>query len=401
MSTTRLSARLFLIAVGSSLLITPRSYASAPSPIHALSSLDRQQAAFGAHLAGQSATRAAGWLRRRSDVRSVQIQRDAVTIKVSFRDGASIFVLPRTVHPLKLAPQPLTRLRTLQRKTPSLDRAGATSGRAIVLEPFATELNYGPNAGQTQVDALTKVGFKVDVARNAAVTVKTMETLADYSVVYLETHAGLLDNGDALVVTGESNAAPYKSLYDDKSLQQALVAGDASGTVYNAITSKFVLAYMGVFPNSSIVFLNGCSMLSAPLFWTDLHSKHVATMISWDHEVYNSVDGLAADSMLADLAKGDTVVGATQVTRAAGLGTSIVDGVTAHLGFEGDGANTLARALAGITPAAPSVTPTATPHPAPKAVACKRGWHTVHGKCRRIVKCKGGFRLVHGKCRRT
>jgi hypothetical protein len=273
--------------------------------------------------------------------------------------------------------------------------SSAQGTRAIVLEPFADELNLGPSAGQQEAGFLTTAGFTVDIKRDTDVTVETMENLSGYSVVYMETHAGALSGGDAIVVTGQVspaqvNSSPYAALYAEHSLMQAFVAGQQRPVLYNAITSIFVQHHMSAFSNSSIVFLNGCEILAAPLFWSALQGKNVGTLISWDQQVYSDIDERAADVVLGQLQKGGTVASSVGAAEAQGLGTSIGGGTIAHLGFLGYADNTLAHAMANdqiptVTPT-PTLTPTATatPRPIKKKVKCKRGYKLVHGKCRKV-----------------
>ena len=245
-----------------------------------------------------------------------------------------------------------------------------------------------PVFGFAHVDALTQSGFRVDEVFDSNVTAGVMQKLADYSSVYMRTHSGVLPGGDAIVVTGESDSGPYASLYKDHSLMQAFVAGDPTGTLYNAITATIVTKHMGTFPDSSIMFLNGCSLLRAPTFWTALQKQNVATMISWDHEVYSTVSEPAGEFILTDLAKGDSVETDIAAAYTAGLGTSVVGDEVAKLGFLGDGSETLPRALAGATPTLtpePTATATSTPTPLPtptRRIKCKRGQYLIHGKCR-------------------
>jgi hypothetical protein len=396
-------ARVVLLLAGVSFIPIPHFLAPKSIASHQLTRLDRQQGVEAARIAGNSATRAVTTLRRMSNVRRAQLEPDRSTIEIQFRDGGRVFVLPKRMRALGIGTRALGRLQEMG-QTRSAENLGSSPGKAIVLEPFASELGLGPSAGQAEADELAKAGFSVDIKRNSDVTVNTMQSLPNYSVVYMETHSGLLDGGDALVVTGESDPSPYAAFYQDRSLQQALVAGDTSGTLYNAITGKFVSLHMGQFPNHSLVFLNGCSVLSAPGFWHDLQSKNVATMVSWDHEVYNTVDELSANFLINDLAQGDTVAGSIQAAIAAGLGTSTVYSVVAHLGFEGDGSTTLPQALSGTLPATATATatatPKATPRPKKKVLKCKRGYHVVKGKCKRLPTCKRGYHLVKGKCHR-
>lgn len=278
-------------------------------------------------------------------------------------------------------------------------------GRAAVLEPFAVQLNLGPTAGQPEIDPLNQAGFKVDVFRNGDVTVPVMQTLGNYSFVYIQTHSGPLSGGDAGIVTDETDDKPYRDLegecgpdHDDCSVKQMTVAGD--DRLYVAVTGYFFSHHAGTFPNSAIVFLNGCSILQARLFWKDLQAKNVAALISWDEEVDSAVSEVAGAIVIQDLAKGDTVAQSVQDAINRGAGESVVqksDGSQsiAQLGFLGDGTDTLARALAGDP--APTLTPTPRPTPKPKPTArpakkskCKPGHHRVHGKCKLCPKhhCK-------------
>ena len=383
-------ARVLLLTAGLSLLPLPNSSLPArPQTAVLLSASDRQEGAFAAHLAGQNPPRALRWLQEaQRQVRSAELGLDGQSLDIHFMDGAELVVAPPALNQLRLQPRAVTLARQQdQAQTPS------PSGRAIVLEPFANELERGPDAGKAEADALAQGGFKVDVLRNSDVSVESMTTLASYSVVYMETHSAVLPDGDAVVVTAATDNHRYASLIQEHSLVQAFVAGDPTMTLYLGITSTFVNLHMGIFPGSSVLFLNGCTLLAAPRFWAALEGRDAATLISWDNEVANTIDDLTAQFVFAQLLKGETVAQDIADAHAAGLGTSIIGDKIAQLGFLGDGTNTLAQALAGKptavspTPTAtpsPTPTPTATPTPTPRRVAkCKRGWHLVHGKCRR------------------
>jgi hypothetical protein len=118
---------------------------------------------------------------------------------------------------------------------------------------------------------------------------------------------------------------------------------------------------MGRFPNSSLLYLNGCEVLNANLLWDAFRQQNVATMISWDNKVLNTLDEEAADFMFPRLAQGETVAANVQAATANNLGTSTFENQIAHLGFVGDGTDTLDRALHGTLP--PTATPTATAVP--------------------------------------
>jgi hypothetical protein len=288
----------------------------------------------------------------------------------------------------------------------------SSPGKALVLEPFADELNLGANAGQPEIDPLSKIGFSVDVFRNTQVSVPLMETLGNYSFVYMQTHSGVFKGTDAGIVTREAFVSgQHKDLLnecspsdaDDCSLKPMIPAGDP--TLYDAVSGYFVTHHDATFPNSAIIFLNGCSVLQARLFWQDLQSKNVATLISWDGEVDSAISEIAGAKLLADLAAGDTVAQSVADVTNQGFGTSPNPdtGGTSHLGYFGDGTNTLARALVGDPAPTPDPTstssPSATPTPKP-VVKCKSGHKLSHGKCVKVKKpkCKKGYALSHGKC---
>lgn len=307
---------------------------------------------------------------------------------------------------------------------PSLARASEPSsrapdpsppGRALVLEPFGTDLGFGPNAGAGVVSALTDAGFSVDVLRDDQVTVPVMQGISQYSIVYIETHSQTVDN-HGFILTGDQDAADYTTMRRDCApsnpsycaLMQGFAGHDA-GHLYNAITDRFIQNDLtGTFPNSTIVFINGCNLLAAPSFWNALAAKNTATMVSWNNDVDSAITEPSADLFFKDMAQGMSVTDAVAAVTAAGLGTSTftdpTDGHTyvAQLGFLGDGTATLARAKAGDPPATrtPTSTPTATPRPTrtPKPKATPRPKAT---PVKKTVHCKKGYHVSHGKCVKT
>ncbi|MDQ2740796.1 MAG: hypothetical protein M3Z66_00590, partial [Chloroflexota bacterium] len=327
-----------LIVVG--LVPVPTAF-SAPyrhTQYQGLSAVERAQGAVAARLVSRQPSAVAHWLRHQNDVSTVAVGPDHATIAISFRDGAELAILPRA-RPAFL---PLIRPAS---SAGSIVRDPGTAGRAIVLEPFATELGLGPTAGQDEVNALTRAGFTVDVLRDAQVTVGTMGTLSSYGAVYFQTHAGVLPDGDAVVVTGQTDSAPYGDLYRDHSLIQAFVAGDPAKKLYNAITSHFVAGHMSAFPSGSIMFLNGCAVLSAPVFWQALQQQNVSALISWNGDVYSSSNEVAGSYVTTKLVNGDSVSTAVDDARQAGVGFDVVGDTVVHLGFSGDGAATLSAVL--------------------------------------------------------
>jgi hypothetical protein len=291
-----------------------------------------------------------------------------------------------------------------------------------VLEPFASQLGYGDTAGASVAAALTAAGFTVDVLRDDAVTVPVMQHLSDYSVVYMETHSNTVDN-HGFVLTGDQNADAYTAMRRDCAASNpnycALMQGFAGNDVahlYNAITDRFVDDDVtGTFPGSSIIFINGCDVLGSPSFWAAFQAKNAGVLVSWDNKVDSAMTEPSADRFFGDLGGGMTVADAVADVTAAGLGTSVVTDPksgqqsTAHLGFLGDGSDTLERARAGA-PLPVTVTPTATPKPTStpkpkptatpvhhKTVHCKKGYHKSHGKCVKTKKKKKKTAKKHTK----
>jgi hypothetical protein len=239
------------------------------------------------------------------------------------------------------------------------------SKRALVLEPFANSLTGGTSYEAEEVKALTQAGFSVDVLRNSAVTVSALEKLATYSFVYMETHSNTWAAGDAVVMTGETDSKPYVPLFVDGSVVQTTVEGQSQNQFFNAVTSTFFKLHVGKFPDSSMLFFNGCDLLPATAFWKVLQTKYVATMLAWNGFALDTAAEPAGEFVLARLWAGDTVADAIAAARDIGLADSKTpDGTVGHLGYLGDGTNTLAKALTGAAPgptATPGPTTTATP----------------------------------------
>lgn len=325
------------------------------------------------------------------------------TVEVRFVDGAQVEILPRSAAVTHPAAE--TRPALLQSGQRLMDQTGPLPalGRALVLEPFAGELGLGPDAGQGEADALRRAGFTVTILRDSAVTLSVMQTMSQYAFVYIETHSNSLSSGgDAVIATAETDAAPYASLVADGSLKQVTVAGD-SQNIYLAITGVFISRHLGDFPHDSIMFVNGCSVLNAPLFWNALQQRNVDALIGWDNEVPGTFSAEAGKYTVNQLGASDSVAGSVAATLEQGLGIGISDTGPARLGFEGDGADTLAAAL-GNSPAAPAATatstpsPTATPTSTPSPTATPRKTSAVTRKHKRH-SCRPGHHRVHGKCR--
>jgi hypothetical protein len=182
----------------------------------------------------------------------------------------------------------------------------------------------------------------------------------------MHTHSGVGPGGEGLVATGEPangdpSVAPYLS---DGSVVVSTVAG--STQPYYGITTRFILYHEAQFPANSLLFFNGCSLLSGTSFWQALASKGAGVMVSWDGESSVQDNFLAAAAFFGEMTQGMTVAGAISAEEAAGYGTSNVPGQPlAKLGYLGNGGITLqsAQGSPGGSPS-PSPTPTQTLPPA-------------------------------------
>jgi len=312
-------------------------------------------------LAHHTRPRVLQWLHNQPSVRSAAIGPDGRTINLVFRDGMQADILPSQLKPMKLA------FRAEARTVAPAQQSAVPS--ALVAEPFASELGIGGNAGDVEVHDLQVAGFRVDQLYNTEVTVATMLSLANYNVVYLHTHSGVSPNGHGVVATGElANGDPAVSQYlADGTVVVVGVAG--STQMYYAITSGFITAHVGQFRHNSLLFINGCSLLSTPDFGQALLARGAGVLISWDQLGTSQDDFLSAAAFFNVMSQGMTVSAAIASLRAAGYGISHYQGATATLGLQGDGAITLAAAAQAPLPASPSATPTppASLTPAPTA----------------------------------
>jgi hypothetical protein len=353
------------------------------------------------HLAAKSPERAVRWLIGHRGV-AAGLGADGRTVEIGFADGARLDIVPVAARRSGSTRYSAARLRLLAR---SHDQA--TPVKAAVLLPFADELGEGADAGQAEIDALKAAGFTVDVYRNADVSVDLLSHLADYSAVYLETHSGTLGDGDAILDTASTDSKQYAAYLKDGTVRQALAAG--SSNLYLAITAEFIQKHVGTFAPSSLLYLDGCDVLHATVFSDALAAKGLDSMITWDSHVYSGTSQNAAQFMFGQLGSGASVSAALAAANAAGLGSGLGDQGIAHLGYVGDGDDTLARALAHYTapPTAtptptdtptptPTDTPTATPTPVAKK-ACPKNSSKKHGKC----TCKKGYKMVNGKCKKV
>lgn len=226
-------------------------------------------------------------------------------------------------------------------------------GRALVLEPFATQLTPDGQSGATEAAVLQRAGFTVTILTGSQVTVPVMMHLADYNVIYIETHSAILPNGDAVISTGETNNHPYGNLYGNGGLLQTVVAGDPHHALYNAVTGRFFALHLGTFAPGAILFVNGCAALSAPLLWQDLQGRGLATLIGWNGDVPEQAATIVGDTVMGQLGNGKTVAQAVE------SGAAFYQGDLTSFGFhyDGNGAETLGNALAASPPSLPPPVP--------------------------------------------
>jgi len=386
---------LLLVIVAAGLIGIPRGAASA--------SYDAQDGNVlgmaSMRLGHQSMSRVLGWLRHQPSVRSALRGDDGRTVDIRFRDGSRAAILPSTFSRVRLP------LSLLHPHLQLLSRQGAPAGaaRALVMEPFASQLGLGPQAGDAEVGDLQSAGYSVDQLYDTQVTLKALTTLSQYNVAYMQTHAGVVTGGEGIVASGvkegtDPNVAPLIR-------NGTVILIGVSGTTqkYYGITSSFVTQYEGQFPAHSLVFLNGCNLLSAPRFWNALAGKGAGVLVSWDREATSTSNFIAGAQFFKYMDNaGTTVDSAIGAVHAAGFGTSLVDGTVANFGSTGDGTITLGNAAAAPektpqpgtpTPGLPSATgqptnsgptptalvlrtsipPTATPIPQPTATRTVSG----------------------------
>ncbi|MGH2447537.1 MAG: hypothetical protein ACRDFS_02905 [Chloroflexota bacterium] len=362
--------RLAVILGGLAFVPLPAHVMNRPATVP-LSRTDARIAQVATRLAGKYPVEAAAWLGRQKPVSSARLDGDGRTIAVSFRDDGQLTILP----PFGKATGPQLPMRHLVALAREHQSTTGTQARAAVLEPFQEELNSAPDAGQAEADILTAAGFKVDVLRNDAVNIAAMETLNQYSVVYMETHSH-----PGVIATDDTDNTKYAAFFNDGSVKQVTVAGDGGAHLFLAITPQFFLSHLGNFPNSSVLFINGCAVRGDPSFWPDMQQRNVGALIGWDNDVYSTLNPLTGDYVLHELGSGQTVGQSVNSAILAGLGTGVVtndQGVTtvANLGVSGDGLISLQDALSGAP--APQPTATATPTVMPSPTSIPRDHHFV------------------------
>lgn len=304
------------------------------------------------------------WLRRHPTIRSAEWIAAAHTLDITFQDGFTSAILSRSIGTIEIP----------KRSTfHSMARLNSPGGRALVLEPFATQLGLGTTAN-VEADDLQSAGFQVDQASNGAVTVASMASMSEYNVIYVHTHSGVAPGGEGILATGELSSTNDPAVMPLVNNGDVLVVGvSGSSQLYYAITSGYIQHEVGQFPSNSIFFANGCNLLDAPRFWSALNQKGVGVMVSWNFEATSQDNYLAGAAFFHEMAQGLDVAQAIQAEQAAGLGISVSQGVTAKLGYLGDGTITLQRAASSpivvaptATIAPPTVTPTGVP-PTPTA----------------------------------
>jgi hypothetical protein len=219
--------------------------------------------------------------------------------------------------------------------------------RALVVEPFATDLGDGDSTGQDVTNYLKRAGFAVTVLRDSQVTVPTMLNLSQYAFVYFSTHAGPLPNNDAAISTGDTRHQPFAEYLDNYSLAEMKITSKGEMKYFDAVTGRFIHLYDGTFPAHTIIYVTACNALDMPVFWRYLHQSGVGTLIGWHHHVSIGEADQAAEAMFASFAKGRTVSQAIADATASGYGVSLLGKKKGWLSFSGNGAATLQQA-AGI-----------------------------------------------------
>ncbi|GAC1632198.1 MAG: hypothetical protein NVS4B2_16820 [Chloroflexota bacterium] len=298
------------------------------------------------------------WAHRHPDAVAVRRGPDGRTLTLQFRDGIRGSLLSSRLSRVRV---PIQRFRSHERFF------APGTARALIMEPFATQLGLGPNAADPERNALQNAGFAVDELFDQQVTLASMAAIHSYNLVYIETHSGVNTGGEGVVATGQlarDNDAGAASLL--KSGAAILVHVSGSQQVYYGITSTYIRYYEDNFPGRSIVFLNGCETLNAPLFWQALQAKGVGVLVSWDKEATSMDNYLAGGAFFVEMSRGLSVKDAIAGEKSAGYGTSTVNGTPANLGFVGDGALTLKDAANPPTPTltpTPATLPTSAPTP--------------------------------------
>jgi hypothetical protein len=216
--------------------------------------------------------------------------------------------------------------------------------RALVLEPFATDLGDATGPGETIPSALTHAGFAVTTLRDSQVTVPTMLTLSQYSFIYISTHAGPLPNNDAAISTADTRHQPFAQYLNNYSMAEMKITSQGTLKYFDAVTGRFIHKYDGPFPGHTIVFIASCNTLDMPLFWHYLQQSGVVTLIGWHHHVDIVESDHAAEAIFDAFSKGATVSQAVAYATAKGYGNAPYGKIKGWLSYEGDGSVTLQSA---------------------------------------------------------
>jgi len=237
-------------------------------------------------------------------------------------------------------------------------------GRALVLLPFAHQI--GPDSGVAEIKDLQAAGFQVDVLRDSQVTIHSLRSLADYNVIYIQSHGGVNQYGEANLVSGQlvDNDAEVLPMYYNYSVSKATVAGEGD-TQYWAILSNFFRNYVGKFNPNALIYVDTCGLLRATQWWDAvLENRGAGVIVSWDNDSQFKDNLKTSPQFFDDLLQGDAVYQALQDVKAAGLGVSTDvtqdPPVKSHLGYVGHGGITLENAVTGAAPIDPTATPTPT-----------------------------------------
>lgn len=317
-------------------------------------------------LGHQSDAKVVRWLSHQFAVRQAMVGPDGRSMEITFRDGARSVVLSTV-----LESERLTGRQMLSHLTPAVRQVASESARALVLEPFESELHLPSGAGSGEASALTAAGFRVDgPVTDTAVTPTTLSTLAQYNVVYMHTHTGVDQNGAGVLATGEpASCSPYVS--PDGTVATVGVAG--STQCFHAITAAFIRKQVGQFPSNALVYVNGCDLLDAADFLQVFAEHGVGVTLSWNGEATGFDGYLSSLALFNQLGQGATVSHALTTLYANHYGTSQVQGHTATLGFSGNGDITLQTAAAGGPGVGvmPTVTAVASATPVPTATALR------------------------------
>jgi hypothetical protein len=282
-------------------------------------------------------------------------------VDVRFRDGVDGAILP--AFGSERAP---STVRAFVSRRSQLN-GDPSSGRALVLEPFATD-QIGTHDADLEINVLRANGFQIDYLADQDVTVAEMANLWKYNVIYMHTHAGVNQWGYGVIATGQvaDNDPSVTPLLQNGSV---MVTGvDGSSQLYYGILGPYVEQYEGQFPANSLFYLDTCDLGHADKMWDDFSAKGVGALVTWDGHSELRDETAAAQAFFAAMGGGNTVLDALHAVHQQGLDTSTSQGKVAKLGYFGDGYVTLHGRATGAPTATP-VPPTSTATPASQATA--------------------------------